>query len=116
MPCAFAGRGSNTCNCILIVAVIGRQPISGDSGKVPGLAAFPRRGTMLYRWSPRCICGILRYPSNRALRSGSVSCENLAMDMDYKDILTFLHDGARSMGAEVSSPWFYLQFGLILAG
>ena len=27
-----------------------------------------------------------------------------------------LQSGARSVGAEVSSPWFYLQLGLILAG
>ena len=37
------------------------------------------------------------------------------MDMDPKDIIEFLHSTARSVGAEVTSPWFYLQFGLILA-
>jgi small-conductance mechanosensitive channel len=36
------------------------------------------------------------------------------MDMDLKDILDFLLTTARSVGAEVTSPWFYLQFGLIL--
>ncbi len=36
------------------------------------------------------------------------------MDMDLKDVIEFLHTTARSVGAEVSSPWFYLQFGLIL--
>ena len=35
--------------------------------------------------------------------------------MDLNDIIDFLHGAARSVGAEVSSPWFYLQFGLILA-
>ena len=35
--------------------------------------------------------------------------------MDLSDILDFLHACARSVGAEVTSPWFYLQFGLILA-
>ena len=30
-------------------------------------------------------------------------------------IIEFLHATARSLGAEVTSPWFYLQFGLILA-
>ncbi|HWX05204.1 MAG TPA: mechanosensitive ion channel domain-containing protein [Bradyrhizobium sp.] len=35
--------------------------------------------------------------------------------MDPSDIIDFLHATARSVGAEVSSPWFYLQFGLILA-
>ena len=37
------------------------------------------------------------------------------MDMDLKDVIEFLHASARSLGAEVTSPWFYLQFGLILA-
>ncbi len=31
------------------------------------------------------------------------------------DITEFLHAAARSIGAEVTSPWFYLQLGLILA-
>ena len=35
--------------------------------------------------------------------------------MDAKEIIEFLHATARSLGAEVTSPWFYLQFGLILA-
>ena len=35
--------------------------------------------------------------------------------MDPKEIIEFLHTTARSLGAEVTSPWFYLQFGLILA-
>jgi small-conductance mechanosensitive channel len=34
--------------------------------------------------------------------------------MDMKDVIEFLQATARSVGAEVSSPWFYLQFGLIL--
>jgi small-conductance mechanosensitive channel len=37
------------------------------------------------------------------------------MDMDLKDVIEFLQATARSLGAEVTSPWFYLQFGLILA-
>jgi small-conductance mechanosensitive channel len=36
--------------------------------------------------------------------------------MDLNDIIDFLHSAARSVGAEVASPWFYLQLGLILAG
>jgi small-conductance mechanosensitive channel len=35
--------------------------------------------------------------------------------MDMNEIIDFLHATERSVGAEVSSPWFYLQFGLILA-
>jgi small-conductance mechanosensitive channel len=36
--------------------------------------------------------------------------------MDLNDITEFLLSAARSVGAEVASPWFYLQLGLILAG
>ena len=35
--------------------------------------------------------------------------------MDLNEIAEFLHSAARSVGAEVTSPWFYLQFGLMLA-
>ncbi|WP_407177374.1 mechanosensitive ion channel family protein [Bradyrhizobium sp. STM 3562] len=38
------------------------------------------------------------------------------MDFNLKDILDFLHSAARSVGAEVTSPWFYFQLGLVLAG
>jgi hypothetical protein len=40
---------------------------------------------------------------------------NEILPMDLKEIIEFLHATARSLGAEVTSPWFYLQFGLILA-
>jgi small-conductance mechanosensitive channel len=36
------------------------------------------------------------------------------MDVDLKDILEFLQGAARSVGAEVSSPWLYFQIGVIL--
>jgi small-conductance mechanosensitive channel len=36
--------------------------------------------------------------------------------MDLNDIIEFLNAAARSVGAEVTSPWFYLQIGLILTG
>src|ERR1700694_1561275 len=35
--------------------------------------------------------------------------------MDLNDITEFLLSAARSVGAEITSPWFYLQLGLILA-
>jgi small-conductance mechanosensitive channel len=38
------------------------------------------------------------------------------MDFGLKDVSEPLLSAARSVGAEVTSPWFYLQFGLILAG
>ncbi|HSZ96194.1 MAG TPA: mechanosensitive ion channel domain-containing protein [Bradyrhizobium sp.] len=36
------------------------------------------------------------------------------MTMDLNDIIDYLRMVARSVGAEISSPFFYLQFGLIL--
>src|SRR6202023_3007350 len=36
--------------------------------------------------------------------------------MDLNDITDLLSPAARSVGAEITSPWFYLQLGLILAG
>jgi small-conductance mechanosensitive channel len=36
--------------------------------------------------------------------------------MIQNDITEFLHAALRSVGAEVTSPWFYLQLGLILTG
>src|ERR1700680_1630410 len=36
--------------------------------------------------------------------------------MDLTDISEFVLSPAPSVGAEVTSPWFYLQLGLILAG
>src|SRR3954466_655815 len=36
--------------------------------------------------------------------------------MDLNEIIELLLSAARSVGAEVTSPWFYLQLGLILAG
>src|SRR6266478_5391170 len=35
--------------------------------------------------------------------------------MDLNDIIETLHAAAQSVGAQVTSPWFYLQLGLILA-
>jgi small-conductance mechanosensitive channel len=36
--------------------------------------------------------------------------------MELDEVYDLLQSGARSIGAEVTSPWFYLQLGLILAG
>jgi small-conductance mechanosensitive channel len=36
--------------------------------------------------------------------------------MDLNEISEFLNSAARSVGAEVTSPWFYLQLGLIVIG
>jgi small-conductance mechanosensitive channel len=37
------------------------------------------------------------------------------MDLTPHDFMEFMQTTARSVGAEIASPWFYLQFGLILA-
>ncbi|UFX45969.1 mechanosensitive ion channel [Bradyrhizobium sp. 41S5] len=37
------------------------------------------------------------------------------MDMSWKDVLESIQMAAHSVGAEIASPWFYLQFGIILA-
>ncbi len=37
------------------------------------------------------------------------------MDLDPGEFYEMLQNAARSVGAEVTSPWFYLQLGLILA-
>jgi small-conductance mechanosensitive channel len=36
------------------------------------------------------------------------------MDMDFKVVIEAAQVALRSVGAEVTSPWFYLQFGLML--
>ena len=36
--------------------------------------------------------------------------------MEMSDILDFLHSAGRSVGAEATSPWFYLQLGVVMAG
>src|SRR5215510_3163631 len=36
--------------------------------------------------------------------------------MDPNEILDWLLSAARSVGAEFTSPWFYFQVGLLLAG
>jgi small-conductance mechanosensitive channel len=38
------------------------------------------------------------------------------MDVDTKNVLEFLQSAARSVGAEVTSPWFYFQIGVVLIG
>src|SRR5258708_25189438 len=43
------------------------------------------------------------------------ACDEI-LPMDLNEIIELLQSAARSVGAEVTSPWFYLQLGLILAG
>jgi small-conductance mechanosensitive channel len=43
------------------------------------------------------------------------ACDEI-LTMDLTEITEFLQSAARSVGAEVTSPWFYLQLGLIVVG
>jgi small-conductance mechanosensitive channel len=43
------------------------------------------------------------------------ACDEI-LTMDLNEITEFLQSAARSVGAEVTSPWFYLQLGLIVVG
>jgi small-conductance mechanosensitive channel len=47
--------------------------------------------------------------------SGADLSQDEILTMDPNDITDFLHATARLVGTEVTSPWFYLQLGLILA-
>src|SRR5258706_426161 len=47
--------------------------------------------------------------------SDDPACDEI-LTMDLNEIAELLHSAARSVGAEVTSPWFYLQLGLIVAG
>ena len=38
------------------------------------------------------------------------------MDFDLKDVLQYLQEAAQSVGAVVTSPWFYFQLGLLVIG
>jgi small-conductance mechanosensitive channel len=38
------------------------------------------------------------------------------MEMDLKSVLDVLQSAARSVGAEVTSPWFYFQIGVVAVG
>jgi hypothetical protein len=117
---AIAFAIANTCNCILIVATVRRQPISADSGNVPDFRPNLACRGFVFRidgirkrglWESAgysnqfCLMGPLDLPASER-----------DLPMDLNEIIEFLHTTARSVGAEVTSPWFYLQFGLILAG
>ena len=69
----------------------------------------------MYRWHPPAllveICPPFRI--NFAVRPDA-SNEILPMEWPRKRSSSSCTSTARSVGAEVTSPWFYLQFGLIL--
>src|SRR5258707_15573240 len=58
------------------------------------------------------VMGICRiFESSLMIRA----CDEI-LTMDLNGIAEFLNSAARSVGAEVTSPWFYLQLGLIVVG
>src|SRR5947209_9800821 len=105
--------GTNHWNCILIVGRLPRQPIFALRGNLPVFCGLNALHLAVYRWSGRALCGSLRRP--RIKSSRPLPDETDPMDMDLKDFMELVQTTARSVGAEISSPWFYLQFGLILA-
>src|SRR5258707_5242234 len=58
---------------------------------------------------------ICRDKSNHALPMATNTPSNEILSMDLNEVVEAVQSGLRSIGAEVASPWFYLQFGLILA-
>ena len=36
------------------------------------------------------------------------------MENDLKDVTEWVVSATRSVGAEITSPWFYLQFGVLM--
>ncbi len=61
--------------------------------------------------------GLLRDIESNPARPRAVGRhETSKMDLNAIAILEFVQNAARSLGAEITSPWFYLQLGLVLAG
>jgi small-conductance mechanosensitive channel len=79
---------------------------------VPDFAALARASGVSYRWRRDCDYGNL--PDIR-IKFDDLPCDEI-LTMDLNEITEFLLSAARSVGAEVRSPWFYLQLGMILAG
>jgi hypothetical protein len=93
---------ANPCNCILIVATVRRQPISANA-RFDGLIPLDWRAVAMAS-APRLWESAQIFESNPTGRSD----RDEILTMDPNDIIDFLHATARSVGAEVTSPWFYL--------
>jgi small-conductance mechanosensitive channel len=61
------------------------------------------------------VVEICRISESSLTDNADLPCDEI-LPMDPNDITEFLFFAGRSVGAEVTSPWFYLQLGLILAG
>src|SRR5258708_25158044 len=75
----------------------------------PGLLSMRACG----RWRRRRACENLREARIRTAQR-PMQDKILAM-LDWNDFHTWLIAAAHSVGAEITSPWFYLQLGLIMA-
>jgi small-conductance mechanosensitive channel len=82
---------------------------------VPVLLDFTQRAHVPQRWRRRCGCGNLLEIRIKFIRRAKLPANEI-LTMDLNSIIDSLQSAARSVGAEVTSPWFYLQLGLILAG
>jgi len=97
----------NRCQSILIVAIFERQPISAKSGEMADFCGFSPSVGMASAHPMWNLFSLANRTSFLRL---------LAMDMATKDVLEYLQSAASSVGAEVTSPWFYFQIGVVLAG
>src|SRR5262249_24379685 len=98
---------------ILIVATLHSQPILRRSRRYARFSWLSFIRSCAIPMAPPARLWDFPGCSNRA---GRGLRRDLTMDVDAKDILDFLQTTARSLGAEVTSPWFYFQIGLILTG
>ena len=93
-----------------------RQPISADSGNLPAFSRPNRHRTL---WSidgpPALLVGICPHIRIKFADASDQRLPTRFCRWMLNEIIEFLQTAARSVGAEVTSPWFYLQFGLILA-
>jgi small-conductance mechanosensitive channel len=87
--------------------MIDLQPILANRGEMPDFCGFSPSGGMASAHPMWNLSGL----ANRTF-----PIRLLAMDMDTKDVLEYLQAALRSVGAEVTSPWFYFQVGVVLAG
>src|SRR6201994_4053990 len=111
----------------MAMLTVSRDAMKRDKSlRIEGVASLPsphlpanricaKRGDMpIFR--PLLTLPVYCYCGGPIPAVAGIRFEILTMDMDLSDLLAPLQTAARSVGAEVASPWFYLQLGLVLAG
>ena len=96
-----------------------RRHTCPPTGFAPGAAICPFFGADLRDRYIAVATGLptpLREHGLTALSRLPAVARDLMMDMDLTDFLSTLQTAARSVGAEVTSPWFYFQVGVVLTG